>query len=132
MFWLYGLSVRLYCKIHFVCCICLQEKHFGHLVKKQWIICQFSALTLIFMIAVIRNLERFLQNMIEILSAEVYFQRVAKKLICQIVFNIGERDGVRANQGSRENIYLFFCVLPNLFILYLWIGATRKDINPLE
>ena len=81
---------------------------FGHLVKKQGIICQFSALTLIFMIAMIRNLERFFKNMIEILSAEVYFQRVrkrvAKKLICQIVFNIGERDGVRANQGSRENI----------------------------
>ena len=104
---------------------------FGHLVKKQGIICQFSALTLIFMIAMIRNLERFFKNMIEILSAEVYFERVrkrvAKKLICQIVFNIGERDGVRANQGSRENIYFFFCVLPNLCILYLWTGAPTED-----
>ena len=33
---------------------------------------------------------------------------------------------------DRENIYFFFCVLRNLFTLYLWIGALTEDINPLE
>ena len=125
MFYLYSLSAKLYCKIHSVIFV-YKKTIFGHLVKKQWIICQFSALTLIFMIAVIRNLERFLQNMIEILSAEVYFQRVAKKLICQIVFNIGERDGVRANQGSGEYLFLLLCFAKSLYTVFMDRGTDRR------
>ena len=48
------------------------------------------------------------------------------------MFSTSESGMASGRIRDRENIYFFFCVLANLFILYLWIGALTEDINPLE